>query len=294
MISLASSFPGMFFSVAAGNEGNTRHHYHGTFENGRGYEKVELRIPDPSEDFTMELWGGCSQDYWMDIESPNGEIRKIPVPITSYRELFQFIFQGTRIAASSLRMEQQTGKPLIQLRFQNPTPGIWTFTVYYSGTQPACFDIWLPVVPILSEETYFLNPSPERTITSPGDASAPLTATAYNYRTDALYLNASRGFLPDQAIKPNLTAPGVQILGPVAGTERFTEQSGTSISAAYCAGIGALLQQWGIELGNTPYLNGVGLKNYLQRSARRDRNIAYPSEEWGYGIVDLYGVFEDL
>lgn len=250
MISVASTFPSTFFSVPAGNEGTTRHHYRGTFPGSNSFDRVELRIPDTPQDFIMEFWGDRSQDYWMDIESPSGEVRKIPVPVASYREILRFIFQETRIEASSIRMDQQSGKPLILLRFLNPTPGVWTFTVYYSGIQPSAFDIWLPVVPILSEETYFLNPSPDFTITSPGDAAAALTATAYDYRNDSFYLNASRGFTPDDVPKPSLTAPGVQIVGPVAGSDRFTERTGTSISAAYCAGIGALMFQWAIGQEN--------------------------------------------
>lgn len=294
MISIDSTFPNTFFSVPAGNEGTSRHHYRGTFPGNNSFDRVELRIPDPPQDFIMELWGERSQDYWMDIESPSGEVRKIPVPVTSYRESLRFVFQNTRIEASSLRMDQQSGKPLIFLRFLNPAPGIWTFTVYYSGNQPSTFDIWLPVVPVLSEDTYFLNPSPDYTVTSPGDAASVLTATAYDYRNDSLYLNASRGFTPDEVPKPSLAAPGVQIIGPVSGTDRFTERTGTSISAAYCTGIGALMFQWAIGQENAPYLNGISLKNYLLRSARRDRNISYPSKEWGYGILDLYQVFEDL
>lgn len=293
MMSHASAIPGTFISVAAGNEGNTRHHYHGILENANAYSRVELRIPETPQDFVMELWGERSHDYWMDIESPSGEVRKIPLPITSSRELFDFVFQGTTIEVFSLRMEQHSGKPLIQLRILDPTPGIWVFTVYYSGNRPTYFDIWLPVVPILSADTYFLNPSPDYTITSPGDSTAVLTATAYDYRDGRLYLEASRGFTPDGVPKPDLTAPGVQVLGPVS-PDRYAMRSGTSIAAACCTGIGALLFQWGILLGNAPYTNGISVKNYLIRSARRTRDITYPSKEWGYGIVDLFQVFEDL
>lgn len=294
MLSVSSTFPNAFFSVPAGNEGNTRHHYRGSFPGSNSFDRVELRVPDTPQDFIMELWGERSQDYWMDIESPSGEVRKIPVSTDSYRETFRFVFQSTRIEAISLRMDQQSGKPLILLRFLSPAPGIWTFTVYYSGLQSSGFDIWLPVVPVLSEETFFLNPSPDHTVTAPGDSTGALTATAYDYRNDSLYLNASRGFTPDGVPKPSLAAPGVQILGPAAGSGRFTERSGTSISAAYCAGIGALMFQWAVIQENAPYLNGISLKNYLLRSARRDRNISYPSKEWGYGILDLYQVFADL
>jgi hypothetical protein len=30
------------------------------------------------------------------------------------------------------------------------------------------------------------------------------------------------------------------------------------------------------------------------RGARRDPNITYPNQEWGYGILDMYKVFDSL
>ena len=45
----------------------------------------------------------------------------------------------------------------------------------------------------------------------------------------------------------------------------------------------ALLMEWGIVKGNNPYLYGENLRTYLIRGARRDNNMNYPNQQWGYG-----------
>ena len=38
-------------------------------------------------------------------------------------------------------------------------------------------------------------------------------------------------------------------------------------------------------------MNGISVKNYLIRGARRGRNIDYPNRQWGYGEVDVFNSF---
>jgi hypothetical protein len=70
--------------------------------------------------------------------------------------------------------------------------------------------------------------------------------------------------------------------------------SGTSVSAAHTAGIAAMLLEWGKIRGNVSHMDGTDVKNLLIRGARRDTGKTYPSREWGYGILDIYGVYESL
>ena len=109
----------------------------------------------------------------------------------------------------------------------------------------------------------------------------------------SLYLAAGRGFMPDGAITPDLAAPGVDIRVPLVGGG-FGKASGTSLSAAMTAGVAALLFEWAVIRGNQPFFTGTNVKHYLERGARRDEGILYPSREWGYGRLDLYHTFELL
>lgn len=52
--------------------------------------------------------------------------------------------------------------------------------------------------------------------------------------------------------------------------------------------------QWGIVEKNETQMKTNYIKNFLIRGAIRDRNIVYPSKEWGYGKVNVYEAFSIL
>lgn len=153
--------------------------------------------------------------------------------------------------------------------------------------------MWLPVTGLISPETYFLESSPYNTVTSPGDSIESITATAYQYRDNSLYLEAGRGFMPDGRVTPDIAAPGVDIRVPLL-RGGYGMASGTSLSAAMTAGVAALMFEWAIIRGNQPFFTGTNVKHYLERGARREERLQYPNREWGYGGLDLYHTFELL
>ena len=148
---------------------------------------------------------------------------------------------------------------------------------------------------MISEETYFLESSPEYTVTAPGDAVNGMTVTAYQYRDDSLYSKASRGYNTDNVVKPDFAAPGVDMKAAASGPAgTYTQSSGTSLAAAQTSGIAALLFEWAIIRGNEPFFSGNSVKNYLRRGSVREEDMQYPNPEWGYGRIDLYHTFELL
>ncbi|MFI9568145.1 S8 family serine peptidase [Streptomyces rishiriensis] len=88
------------------------------------------------------------------------------------------------------------------------------------------------------------------TVGSPGSAAAALTVGAVD-RTDAMVDFSSRGPTADGSLKPDLTAPGVDIVAAKAaeGTEGdpaadgYVSMSGTSMATAHVAGAAAILAQ---------------------------------------------------
>lgn len=292
-INRLNTFSKTAVTVAAGNEGNSRHHFSADIDPALGFQEVELRVGDNEPGFTLEFWGNSPTSYTVTLLTPSGEEETLLLLPPSSRQTLRFIFLKTVIYVNFILIENQSGRQLIMFRFVNPAPGIWKFTIQSSNPQKDTFHMWLPVTPFLSENTYFLRSSPFTTVTSPGNASNAITATAYNYRDDSIYLNASRGFSASNAVTPTFAAPGVNITGPLPNG-RFTTRSGTSISAAHTCGAAALFLEWAIVNENIPFLNGIALKNYLIRGTRHTRHIEYPNPEWGYGILDLYNVFESL
>ena len=289
----AASFSQNSISVAAGNEGMARHHFDGNIGEGGEEETAELRIGEDTDGFTMELWGVPSENYQITIQSPTGENLEVSTAVRSTTQELSFVFVETKILVNYIAIERQSGNSLVFFRFLHPAAGLWRIKVRGDGRERARFHIWLPVTGLIPEGTYFLQSSPYYTVTSPGDSIECMTSTAYQYRDNSLFLEASRGFTPIGSVKPNFAAPGVGIRVPLL-SGGFGEASGSSLAAAQTAGIAALRFEWAVIRGNEPFFSGNSVKNYLQRGARRDEGLSYPNPEWGYGRVDLYHTFELL
>lgn len=284
---------GVVIVTAAGNEGNAGHHYFGLVDPTVGFDTVELRVAEGEKGFIMELWGQVPGIYSVDILSPTGEyIPRIPARLRENREI-NFLFEQTTVFIYYLIVEAQTGDQLIFIRFLNPAPGIWRFRVYGGGDITSGFHIWLPMSGFIKPDTVFVRPNPDTTITTPGNASIPITVTAYNHRNESLYLRASRGYSRSGVIKPEVTAPGVDIFAP-STNQSFANVSGTSYAAAQASGVCALLLEWGIVRGNFTFMDTVEAKKFLIRGVRRTTDEEYPNREWGFGIIDIYRTFSSL
>ena len=198
---------GIAISVAAGNEGNQGHHYNSLISNTQDSDTVEVRVGPDEYGFSMELWGEAPGTFSIDILSPTGEfIPRIPARINESREV-RFIFEETILNIDYFLIESRSGDQLILVRFLYPTEGIWRFRVYASGDLDLNYHIWLPISDFITESTFFTEPTPTTTITSPGNSSTPMTVTAYDITNNSIYLNASRGFSRSGIINPDFAAP---------------------------------------------------------------------------------------
>lgn len=284
-------------AVAAGNEGLARHHYIGMINETNPRDILELRVGKPESlyGFSMEFWGESPDFYNVVIQSPTGERLPVSSALKNSTQELSFVFVETKVLVNYIPIERRSGNTLIFFRFLHPAEGIWKLETESRLNSPAMFHVWLPVQGMISEETYFLEASPDYTITAPGDAPNGMTVTAYQYRDNSLYIRASRGYNTDNLVKPDFAAPGVDIKVPLAGPlGGYGTASGTSLAAAQTAGAAALLFEWANIRGNEPFFFGNSVKNYLRRGAVREENMTYPNKEWGYGRINLYHTFELL
>ncbi|GIF69142.1 peptidase [Asanoa ishikariensis] len=125
------------------------------------------------------------------------------------------------------------------------------------------------------------------TVGSPGAARSALTVGAVD-RADRLADFSSRGpRLGDQGLKPEITAPGVDIVAArAAGTTmgspvdaRYTAASGTSMATPHVAGAAAILAQ------EHPDWTGTAIKNALVSTAQTTPDL--PVYAQGAGRVDV-------
>ena len=285
--------PGIAVTIAGGNEGNGRRHFSGIISTAMEYTVVDINVGEDESGFSMELWGSAPSLYSIDILSPSGEyITRIAMGTNDSREI-SFVFEETIIYVDFVIVEALTGAQLILMRFDKPTQGIWRFNVYEKSDIRTSFNIWLPMRNFITEDTFFIRSDPYITILEPGNAMGPITVTAYNIEDDSLYTDASRGYTVLDEEKPDVAAPGVNMVAPTVHQE-FANFNGTSTSAAHTAGVVALLLEWGIVKGNLYGISTIEIKKLMQRGARRDIDITYPNRDWGYGILDLYNIFDSL
>lgn len=277
--------------VCGGNEGIAGHHF--TWRLGTQEEEssrnVEIRVGEGERGFLLEFWGNATDTYNISLRSPGGEtISGIRLEVEQ-KNTYGFVFEDTVISIQSSLVESGSGAQFILFRFTDPTPGIWSIEIravgeIYNGR----FHMWLPITQFLNSETFFLEANPDTTLTEPSNGSEVMSITSYNHVDNSFFLESGRGYTREEKIKPELAAPGVNI------PTLFGNRTGSSLAVAMAAGGVAQFMQWAVVEGNSPLADTREVRNYFIKGAKRTNNTDYPNREWGYGALDVYGVFLEL
>ncbi|MGL5259755.1 MAG: S8 family peptidase [Lachnospiraceae bacterium] len=289
---------------AGGNEGNSAHHYEGDFERAifenrpENIEEVEIRVGENEKGFVAQLWGNAPNIFTISIRTPGGELLPFIRTTMGKGVEYTFVFDKTRIVMDYSLVESVTGDQLIVMRFINPTPGIWTLLVKKEKSYGyARFQIWLPLTQFLSSNTYFLKPTPDMTLSLASFSNETLGTSTYDSKSQSFYPVSGRGFSRDLQIKPDICSPGVNVSVAkvsIRGMFQVGSASGSSIAASILAGAVAQFMQWAIVEKNAQYIRSVDIKNYFIRGAKREDDLVYPSKLWGFGKLDVKGIFELL
>ncbi|MFV0344497.1 MAG: S8 family peptidase, partial [Anaerocolumna sp.] len=282
--SLATKF-GRGIVTSGGNEANRASHYYGDIMPSSTYDHVILNVGAEEPGFAMQFWGTSPNRFWIDIYTPSGEFLS-RVPPISGKTIIPF-HENTILIIDSQIKGLSTNEQFIIMRFHYPMAGQWNFYVYgETGDLPMQFHIWLPIHNFISSNTNFSNPSNYTTITVPGNSANIITTTGYDPSDQTLYHYASKGFTVLNYPKPDIAAPGVNILCPSLNNT-FAYGTGTSLSAAYTCGILAILLEWSIANNNLPQMNNLLLKKIVTESAVRTPKNHYPNPDWGYGMLNM-------
>ncbi len=286
------SIAGRCIVIAGGNEANQGHHFYGTLNQEQEYQDVELRVPEKEPGLMMELWSNSPDVFSVSLISPSGE--EIPRVTSGMRNLrFDFLFERTVIYINFQTLDPYSGDQLIVIRMSEPAAGIWRLRVYGENIINGIYNIWLPVTGFLLEDTAFLDSNPDITLTEPANSEIPITVGAYRVENGSIYINSSRGYTRKGRIKPDLAAPGVEVLTYGPGNAR-TFMTGTSVAAAVTAGAAALMLEWGIVRERRLTIGTLEIKQLMIRGAQRSSAQLYPNRTWGYGTLDLYAAFSVL
>lgn len=279
--------------VAAGNEGNSAHHVGGKMKKE---EDLDLNIGDGEKSIILDFYKPVLVDVSVEVISPTG-ISTGPMELSeSYKERFvgreKIIVYST--GPKPFDIQGQTTISILPLG-DEITSGGWRIIVRKLNNYEGYFDIWLPISEGLNEKTRFLQPDVYNTLGIPATVEGVISVGSYNFLNNNLSAFSGRGVVrPEWLIKPDLVAPGENILSTVE-EQGFDTKSGTSMAAPQVAGICALLFEWGIIKNNDPFLYGERIKYYLIKGAKRTLfGEAYPNPDLGYGFVCLDKTMELL
>ena len=276
---------GVCIVTAAGNEGLSQHHYYSSIpELSR---TAELNV-NGSSGFTLWLWNDFFCRMSLGITSPLGETIQPVQPVNLSESRF-IMPLGSGSVSIQYRLPIDE-KQLTIVTVQNPVSGIWRLNMSFSRTGLCGVDAWLPMSQFLNGSVTFVNPSTASTAVVPSTSPIAISVGGYNTSTGGIYENTGRGPNARGVLKPEFTAPAVDILGG----------SGTSAAAAITAGAAALLLQWGIVLGNNPSIKTEIIKTYLisgtEQPVPNSETDAegFPNNLWGYGKINLYNTFRQI
>lgn len=311
--------------VGSGNEGSSGGHVGGnvfrgtgTFDNSIGTERsigigrstgqgasasvarrttVELAVADYERNLRIQFWQNYSDIYRIYLRSPGGLESELTAPVNGGK--FTLTLEQTNILAYQgeplpYAVAKELYLEMLPSFGQYINSGVWTITIDPVRVVTGQYYFYLSDSATRNARTLFYNPTPQVTLTVPSTAAKVITVGAYNATYDAYADFSGRGYAdPARTIgvvtaglaKPDLVAPGVNILAPdIYGSYRAV--TGTSFATPIVAGAAALLMEWGIVRGNDPFLYGEKVKAYLRKGAQPLRGeTEYPNDRVGWGAL---------
>lgn len=284
---------GLISVTGTGNEGDTDTHTEGRFEKPGEIKNIEVRIGKGQKDLNFQIYIQQPDKVSIGVVSPSGEVvDKIPVRLNKVENI-NFIYEGTRMRIAYFYPDLVTGDEVISIEARGLKEGIWQFRLYGDYIVDGRYWSWLPQRSLLDQDTKFLSPSQYVTLTVPSTARTAIIPSFYNQINNGTVGQSGRGFTRDGRIKPDIAAGGINATVTTPGGTTKTI-SGSSVSTAVTAGCCALILQWGIVDGNYPRLYSTEMRTYLIRGATMRAGDIYPNEQWGYGMLNMKGVFDAI
>jgi subtilisin family serine protease len=283
-IAAAMSSQRMNVVVGMGNSANIKKHAQ-IFLGNKSREIIEVNVGDYQPGFTIQIWRllADSMDVWL-VLPDNREVG----PLNSLTDTVRFKYKDTDVLSadgvSPFSAYRETLIAFLPGKSYVNT-GIWRIMLVPKSIQSGRVDMWLPSDEKSASDVYFVNPAIDTTLTIPASLPAVISVGAYNPYTLSYAPFSGRGYTASGQVKPDVSAPGVDIPVSLPGNVR-TIASGTSFAAPYVTAEAARLMYDGIVLGNDRYMFGEKLKwELIRQSVPLPGYMTYPNEKIGWGIV---------
>ena len=271
--------------VGSGNEGASSGHIGGVLDSSQT-EIIEFSISNFTTSLNIQLWKYYWDEFRVTLTPPVGESVALPTESGTWR----YRFGETEVYSYNGEPTPYTPFQEIYLDFLPAdtylSPGVWTLRLIPQSIRNGRWDMWLPSASIRNQATAFLRPTPTTTLTIPSTAARVITVGAYDARQNTLAPFSGRGFTwNNQYIKPDLLAPGVDIISCAPGGG-YASRSGTSMATPFVTGTACLFMQWGILERNDTFLYAEKMRAYLINGTKKLNGFnEYPNPETGWGAL---------
>lgn len=279
---------GIIVVSGAGNEGNTDIHYEGKFTDKTKVQDIVIQVGE-QKNLDINLVTSGPDKIGALLISPSGEL--------SYQIMYSpeyYIYRGKfNLEDTSYEMRLvypwlESGYQELSISLYDIKPGIWTLRLIPEFILAGVYDVYLPNKDLISEKTRFSDPASLSTITMYGAAENIITIGTYNDKSDSLWIGSSKGPVKNKGMKPDIVAPGVDIIAPFINN-KYNISKGTGVSSSIVSGVLALIIEY-IRDQSEFYIRSLytqQLKTYLMLGATKKDIYIYPNTSQGYGNLNL-------
>ena len=285
---------GVCLVTGVGNEGNTQTHTSGKISFEGEIKEIEIEISEEEKNLEIQIWIDKPDTAKVSIVSPTGEESK-EISVSDYTNISGlFDIEGTEYEIVYVYPTTFSGQQEVVVNLFNVKSGIWKIRLKGEYITNGIYNAYLPNKEFLKPGTRFRNPNPNNTVNYPGTFDDTITVGAYNSLNNSLWQGSSRGPTISGLLKPDLLAPGVDILATYPGG-KYAKLTGTSAAVSYTSGCIALFLQYLLVDNYYPDKAFVqNIRTYFRAGSVRENDIVYPNYNYGFGTLNIRNVFEQL
>lgn len=282
---------GVVVVTGVGNEGAGEGHASGKLDSEGEITTHEINISKDIRNFSFELWVIRPDVVSINIISPYQESTGFINAKINRNEKIDFVLTNTEIEISYRLPDNFYGEEFVLVNFKNIVKGVWKIQLRGEYILRGNYNMWLPSMRVLPEDTKFLESDPNVTLTTPSTAANVITTSYYNSIYDTEVPTSGRGYTALGYIKPDIATAGMNVLA-ISKSGKMEGVSGSSVAAAIISGMCVLILQWAIINKNKENIYASQVKSYLMYGADRSSGGPYPNVSFGYGKVNILKTFE--
>lgn len=270
-------------TVGVGNQASEDSHTSGIVL-ANTVQQINIFIDRKQPYYYTTIWKNFIDNFGVRIISPNGD----KTSMLTREEINSNTIMGDSIVSVNFSQATPiaTGEQIIifidSLSPDEITDGNWTIELTGLFILDGKYDAWGASIDQFVRTIRFVNPVKSKTLTIPSTALSATSVAATTSNGFDIAFFSGQGYINGKTVKPDIAAPGVDIVSTSAGGGYHTF-SGTSAAAAFVAGAYLLMLEYGMRQMGDRYLFGEMLKAYITRSTKRPFGMTFPNIQWGYG-----------